>query len=91
MARPEFVEDMSRTDDHYFEGVLYDNSKCIYCQEEIFETSEFVWVDGTNHNDICPESPGTTQHVARLKDIHPNRRKYYRAHWLPGNRRNDQI
>ncbi len=85
MDRPEFIEDMGRTDDHYYKGVLYDTSKCIYCQEQIFETSEFVWVDGTNHNDICPESPArTTEHVARLKDIHPNRRKYYRAHWLPG-------
>jgi len=84
MDKPEFVEDMGRTDDHYFEGILYDNSKCIYCQEQIFETSEFVWVDGSNHSAECPESPGTTEHVARLKDIHPNRRKYYRAHWLPG-------
>ena len=85
MDKPEFVEDMSRTDDHYFEGVLYDNSKCIYCQEEIFETSDFEGVDGSNHSADSPESPGTSEHVARLIDIHPNRRKYYASHWLEGN------
>ena len=85
MARPEFVEDMSRTDDHYFEGVLYDNSKCIYCQEEIFETSDFEWVDGSNHSADCPESPGPSEHVARLLDSHPNRRMFYASHWLEGN------
>ena len=56
MDRPEFIEDMSRTDDHYFEGVLYDNSKCIYCQEEIFETSDFEWVDGSNHSTSSTKS-----------------------------------
>tara|TARA_Y100000296_G_scaffold71565_1_gene87152 strand:- start:111 stop:380 length:270 start_codon:yes stop_codon:yes gene_type:complete len=86
MDKPEFVEDMGRTDDHYFEGVLYDTSKCIYCQEQIFETSgpDYRWVDGSNQSTECPHSPGTTEHVARLIDIHPDRRKYYRAHWLPG-------
>jgi len=72
------------TDDHYFEGVLYDTSKCIYCQEPIFETSEFVWVDSMLHSADCPESPGTSEHVARLIDIHPHRRKYYASHWLEG-------
>ena len=85
MDKPEFVEDMSRTDDHYFEGVLYDNSKCIYCQEVIYETADFEWVDGKLHSAECPESPGTSEHVARLVDIHPNRRKYYASHWLEGN------
>ena len=87
MDKPEFVEDMGRTDDHYFEGVLYDTSKCIYCQEQIFETSTFEWVDGKLHSTECPESPGTSEHVARLKDIHPDRRKYYASHWLEGNMR----
>ena len=88
MDRPEFVEDMSRTDDHYFEGVLYDTSKCIYCQEEIFETSDFEWVDGLNQSADCPERPAPSgEHVARLEDIHPHRRKYYASHWLEGNMR----
>jgi len=89
MDKPEFIEDMGRTDDHYFEGVLYDTSRCVYCQEEIFETSDFemndfTWVDGSNHSTECPKSPGTSEHVARLEDIHPNRRKYYASHWLEG-------
>ena len=90
MARPEFVEDMSRTDDHYFEGVLYDNSKCIYCQEEIFETSDFEWVDGSNQSAECKGDASTFNrglvHVARLRDIHPRRRKHYNAHWLEGSK-----
>ena len=85
MDKPEFVENTGRTDDHYFEGVLYDNSKCIYCQEVIYETADFEWVDGMLHSSECPESPGTSEHVARLIDIHPNRRKYYASHWLEGN------
>jgi hypothetical protein len=84
MDKPEFVEDTGRTDDHYFEGVLYDNSKCIYCQEVIYETADFEWVDGMLHSAECPESPGTSEHVARLIDIHPDRRKYYASHWLQG-------
>ena len=85
MDKPEFVENTGRTDDHYFEGVLYDNSKCIYCQEVIYETADFEWVDGKLHSSECPESPGTSEHVARLIDIHPDRRKYYASHWLEGN------
>ena len=27
---------------------------------------------------------GYREHVARLEDIHPNRRKYYASHWLEG-------
>ena len=72
------------TDDHYFEGVLYDTSKCVYCQEAIFETSTFEWVDSSMSGE-CPERTGITEHVARLEDIHPNRRKYYASHWLEGN------
>ena len=87
MDKPEFVEDMSRTDEHYYKGVLYDNSKCIYCQEVIYETADFEWVDGMLHSSECPESPGTSEHVARLEDIHPHRRKYYASHWLEGNMR----
>ena len=87
MDKPEFVEDMSRTDEHYYKGVLYDNSKCIYCQEVIYETADFEWVDGMLHSAECPESPGTSEHVARLVDINPNRRKYYASHWLEGKMR----
>ena len=87
MDKPQLVEDMGRTDDHYFEGVLYDNSKCIYCQEVIYETADFEWVDGMLHSSECPESPGTSEHVARLIDIHPDRRKYYASHWLEGKMR----
>ena len=79
------------TDDHYFEGVLYDTSKCVYCQEAIFETSTFEWVD----NSLSPECEGDAQdkrigyreHVARLEDNHPHRRKYYASHWLEGKMR----
>ena len=92
MDKPEFVEDMSRTDDHYFEGVLYDTSKCVYCQEAIFETSEFAWVDGSTHSAECEGDAkdariGYREHVARLEDIHPDRRKYYASHWLEGKMR----
>ena len=91
MDKPEFVEDTGRTDDHYFEGVLYDNSKCVYCQEQIFETSTFEWVDSS----MSPECEGDAkdarigyrEHVARLEDIHPDRRKYYASHWLEGKMR----
>lgn len=89
MDKPEFVEDTGRTDDHYFEGVLYDTSKCIYCQEQIFETSDFEWVDGSLQSIECEGDPTTFNrgqvHVARLQDIHPNRRKFYASHWLEGN------
>ena len=78
------------TDDHYFEGVLYDTSKCVYCQEAIYETSDFTWVDSMLHSPECEGDAqdkriGYREHVARLKDIHPNRRKYYASHWLEGN------
>ena len=90
MDRPEFIEDMSRTDDHYYKGVLYDTSKCIYCQEQIFETSEFEWVDGSNQSAECKGDTSTFNrglvHVARLRDIHPRRRKHYNAHWLEGSK-----
>ena len=91
MDKPEFVEDMGRTDDHYYEGVLYDNSKCVYCQEQIFETSTFEWVDSSMSPDCEGDAKdarsGYREHVARLEDIHPDRRKYYASHWLEGKMR----
>jgi len=88
MDKPEFVEDMGRTDDHYFEGILYDNSKCIYCQQAIYETYKFEWVDGSLHSAECDKNHGPENiHVARYLDIHPDRRKFYASHWLEGNMR----
>ena len=90
MDRPEFVEDMRRTDDHYYKGVLYDTSKCLYCQATIYETNDFEWVDGSYHSAECDGDQSTFNkgmtHVARLQDIHPHRRKHYNAHWLEGSK-----